>query len=121
MKRSNLYPALTALVIAALLLGCAPGQRADQFRSAPSAPVTSLSEDDPFSSPTPDQLTEAEAMDIALKHARLTAEQVQYLTSDFEVDNGIPHYDVEFSQGQTEYEYEIHAETGEILSMEQEV
>ena len=32
----------------------------------------------------------------------------------------MPHYDVEFRTDRWEYEYEIHAQTGEILSFERD-
>ena len=73
-----------------------------------------------YSSPTPNQLTQAEAMEIALAHAGFTAEQVQYLFTEYEIDDRIPQYDVSFHVDRLEYEYEIHAETGEILSFERD-
>lgn len=66
------------------------------------------------------KITKEEAEQIALKHANLTAEEVSYLRSEYEMDDGIPQYDVHFRHGAVEYEYEIHAETGNILSFEQD-
>lgn len=57
-----------------------------------------------------------EAQDIALKHAGLTADQVTALHTEYEIDHGVPQYDVEFHHGGWEYDYEIHADTGGILS-----
>ena len=71
-----------------------------------------------FASPTPDQLTEGDAMSIALEHAGVTTEQAEYLHTDYEIDDGIPQYDVSFLIGRTAYEYEINADTGDILSFE---
>lgn len=68
----------------------------------------------------PAQLTGEEAQAIALEHAGFTPEQVTYLRADYEIDDGVPQYDVEFHQGRWEYEYEIHAETGKILSFEKD-
>ena len=61
-------------------------------------------------------LTLEEAQNIALKHAGFAADQVTALHTEYEVDHGIPQYDVEFRHGYWEYDYEIHADTGEILS-----
>lgn len=66
------------------------------------------------------RLTGAEAETIALKHAGLSAEQVNWLRSEYDFDDGVSHYDVEFRVGQWEYEYEIHAETGAVLSLEKD-
>lgn len=67
-----------------------------------------------------ERITPEEALSIALAHAGFTAEQVKYLQTEFEIDDRIPQYDVNFHEGYWEYEYEIHAETGEILSFERD-
>ena len=66
------------------------------------------------------QLTGEEAEAIALQHAGFTAGQVNYLRSQYEIDDRIPQYDVEFHEGRWEYEYEIHAETGAVLSFDKD-
>ena len=67
-----------------------------------------------------EELTEEEAKSIALIHAGFTADQVTQLRVGFEYDDGIPEYTVEFREGYLEYEYEIHAVTGQILSFEKD-
>ena len=61
-----------------------------------------------------------EAQKIALKQAGFTADQVRHLRVEFDYSDGIAQYDVSFREGQWEYEFEIHAETGEILSWEKD-
>ena len=61
-------------------------------------------------------LTLEEAQNIALKHAGFAADQVTALHAEYEIEHGVPQYDVEFRHGYWEYDYEIHADTGEILS-----
>lgn len=61
-------------------------------------------------------LTPEEAQKIALKHAGVTADQVAALHTEYEIEHGTPIYDVEFHHREWEYDYEIHADTGEILS-----
>jgi len=68
----------------------------------------------------PLKLTQEQARQIALEHLNLTADQVTRLRSDFEMDDGIPQFDVEFLQGDWEYEFEIHGETGKILSYDKD-
>ena len=65
-------------------------------------------------------LTREEVEAIALAHAGFTAEQVSRLYTEPELYDHIPHYDVQFDNGPWEYEYEIHAETGDILSFERD-
>ena len=61
-------------------------------------------------------LTEEEARKIALDEVGLNADQVTGLRTQYEVDDGVPQFDVSFYEGDWEYEFEIHAETGKILS-----
>ena len=65
-------------------------------------------------------LTAEEAQAIALEHAGFTADQVSFLRTEPELYDRVPHYDVEFREGRWEYEYEIHAETGAVLSFEKD-
>lgn len=55
---------------------------------------------------------------IALKHAGLSSDAVRGLEVEYDKDDGVPVYDVEFKSDKLEYSYEIHAETGKILSHE---
>lgn len=61
-------------------------------------------------------MTREEAEAIALEHAGFTADQVTYLRTEYEIDDGIPQYEVQFHQGRWEYDYEIDANTGAIMS-----
>lgn len=65
-------------------------------------------------------ITEEEARQIALDNAGFTADQVQRLRTEFEIDDGIRQYDVQFYEGDWEYEYEIEAQTGRILSFDKD-
>lgn len=63
-------------------------------------------------------ITLEEAINIALKDAGLTKDQVQDLDAELDRDAGVVHYDVDFEKDNKDYDYEIHAETGEILKAE---
>lgn len=67
-----------------------------------------------------DTLTQAQAENIALKYAGFTAGQVTRLRTEYEIDDGIPQYDVSFYEGDWEYEFEIDARTGKILSYDKD-
>lgn len=70
---------------------------------------------------TPDNLlTPEEAQAIALEDAGLSADAVPYIDVDYDLDDGVPEYNVEFFHDGTEYDYEIHAETGAIRSREKD-
>ena len=97
------------------------GPQNDSAASASTSPQPSSSVD-PSPSPTASQsgsgtITEDQARQIALDHAELSASQVTFLKSSLDYDDGRQVYDVEFySSDYTEYDYEIDAATGDILS-----
>ena len=66
------------------------------------------------------KLTREQAEKIALDYLGLTADQVTHMHSEYEMDDGIPQFDVAFCQGDWEYEFEIHAENGRILSYDKD-
>lgn len=100
-KRMVLSFALAALIIGTLI-GCSA-----------SAQVTAQS-------PAQTGLTKEQAEVIALEHAGLTADQVKRLRTEYEIDDGIPRYEVQFRYDRWEYDYEINAENGNILSFDRD-
>ena len=67
-----------------------------------------------------DPVTKENAEQIALDHLGLSKHQVTRLHTEYEIDNGTGHYDVQFRSGDWDYEFEIHAETGKILSCDRD-
>ena len=65
-------------------------------------------------------VTKEKAEQIALDHLGFSKNQVTRLHTEYEIDDGIGHYDVQFHSGDWEYEFEIHAETGKILSYDKD-
>ena len=59
---------------------------------------------------------EAKAKEIALNHAGISASQATFVRSQFEYDDGRAVYDVDFWSGNKEYDYEIDAQSGAIVS-----
>ncbi len=60
------------------------------------------------------------ALEIALAHAKLTKNQAKKIEIELDYERGVMIYDVEFESGSFEFEYEIHAESGEIVKSEKE-
>ena len=65
-------------------------------------------------------ITKAQAENIALEYAGFSAEQVSRLRTEYEIDDRTPQYDVSFCEGDWEYEFEISAEDGRILSFDKD-
>ena len=68
----------------------------------------------------PEGITEAQAQAIALEHAGLTEQEVSRLQVRGDWDDGHQEYDVEFHVASLEYEYEIDAASGKILSFDKD-
>ena len=61
------------------------------------------------------KISESEAKEIVLKHAGLKEADVKFTKFNEDMDDGVWQYEIEFVSGETEYDYEINMETGEIL------
>ena len=61
------------------------------------------------------------AKEIALENAGLTESQVTFVKNKKEIDDGKVQYEIEFVSGSTEYDYDIDASTGKIISFDQEI
>ena len=66
------------------------------------------------------QITEAQAKQIALENAGLAENQVTFVRSNIDYDDGVMEYEVEFYSGNVEYDYDIDAMTGAIRSMDRD-
>ncbi len=65
-------------------------------------------------------ITREQAQNIALENAGFTADQVSRLRAEYEIEDGVPIYEVKFRQGRWEYDYEINARTGAIISSDRD-
>ena len=65
-------------------------------------------------------ISEEKAKEIALNHANVTNNQVTFGKSELDFDDGVQKYDIEFYYNNKEYSYEIDANSGNILSYEQD-
>lgn len=70
--------------------------------------------------PTDGSLTKREAEAIALQYAGFDVNQISFLYTKYDPDGGIAQYEVNFREGDYEYEIMVHAETGEILEFDKD-
>lgn len=66
------------------------------------------------------QITEDKATQIALEYAGISETEAQYLTVEFDYDDGRAEYQVEWYVGRMEYSCDVDASTGDVLSFEKE-
>lgn len=67
------------------------------------------------------KITMEQAQEIALKHAKLTSDQVSFIKTDTELENGIEVYNIEFSYENKEYDYKINSANGEIVEYDSDI
>ncbi len=61
------------------------------------------------------------AKQIVLEHAGLSEQQVKNLKIDLDRDNGVLKYEIDFYYGNVEYDYDLNALTGEIISFDRDI
>lgn len=67
------------------------------------------------------QISTDEAKKIALENAGVQESDAVYVNAKLDYDDGKAVYDVEFYSGSTEYDYEIDASTGAVLSYDHDI
>ena len=65
-------------------------------------------------------ITAEEAKNAALAHAGIAESSVAQLEIEFDSEDGLMVYEVEFYAGGTEYDYDINARTGEVVNFSRE-
>ncbi len=65
-------------------------------------------------------ITLEKAQEIALAQANVKAADAAFDDREFDLDDGTPIYELEFTAGGVEYEYDVDARTGKILKAERE-
>ncbi len=67
------------------------------------------------------EITAAQAKEIALSHAGASASEVRGFEIEKDIEKGRAVYEIEFSLGRVEYEYEIDALTGKVTKFDKEI
>ena len=121
---------LLAVLAVSMFTGCAAaGQMVDQAGAAVESGIQAAGEltTGPLAATAStrsriqiEPIGEEKAAEIALNHAGFTKEQVTKLRVEHDYENGRPQYEVDFHQGGYEYDYEIDAELGEIISFDKD-
>ena len=95
--RKNIFAAIAAAMIVASAVPVFAGSMADSL------------------------IPEAKAKEIALQNAGAEEKDAAFVRIAIDYKDGIPEYDLQFCVGDTEYDYDIDARTGEIRSMDHEI
>ena len=111
-RQKRIWIGLLLTVSMMAVAGCTPAQTGQGLPTQTGIPVDMGASGTTQSA----QLTEEQAKQAALKHAGYAEDQVQSLQVRLDKEDGKLEYEVEFQVGQTEYDYDIDALTGEIRS-----
>ena len=106
MKKQMVWFALAAVSALVLLAGCAAPEHE---ASAQAVAATGANAAETY-------ITEAAAKAAALKHAGLTEADVTFVHANLDRDDGRMEYEIEFYTADKEYDYDIDAVTGEVVS-----
>jgi len=100
---------LTTALLIALFVGCSHPQPQSHSHNHNSAPQSSIT-----------LITKEQAKAIAFEHAKVTNRPIRGFEIELDKERGDISYEIDFKSGGFEYEYDIHAETGKILSANKE-
>lgn len=114
---------IIALILALLTLAGCSATVQGTVTDPVSTPGSTAATQEPTAPSTADPaqlIGEEQAKTIALEHAALKEADVTRLRVEYEIDDGVQQYDVEFHNGGFEYEYEINANTGAVISFDKD-
>lgn len=67
------------------------------------------------------QISADQAKEIALQHAGVQANSVNFTKVEQDIDNGIKEYEIEFMGSNTKFDYSINADSGKIIGHKHEM
>lgn len=112
MKKRFFAALLLAALAIPVLAGCATARQLDAAGEEVLSRMATAAR--------PSLIGEEKAIEIALQDAGFTRDQVERLRTELDYDAGKGEYEVDFNQGGYEYDYEIDAESGKIISFDKD-
>ncbi len=103
--------AMYSLCLSLALAGCTAPASAPSESTSPQPQNTST----PQTTTSADYIGDDKAKTIVLEHAKLVEGDVQFYQSNLEIDDGRAIYEIDFWHGNTKYNYDVDALTGEVL------
>lgn len=93
-------------------------QKGNSGSAAQSKSDSTVSKSASSKASTASQISKSKAKSIALKDAGLNAADIYDYEIELDRDDGVVHYDISFESGGEDYDYDINAATGEIISVD---
>lgn len=90
--------------------------------STPATPAPTASTPTPAPATTPaGYIGYDRAKEVALQHAQVSAADAVFKKVELDYDDGVVKYEVEFYTGNTEYDYDVEATTGNVISYDYDI
>ena len=127
MKKKIIIPLVLATIVGSTVIGVSANSEktANMNKQTNSSSVSSVitsnesNENIPTNEVAPTNIiSKEEAKKIAFEHARVTENDITKLKVTKDTEDGVLVYEVEFNVGTKEYDYEIHAQNGNIISFD---
>lgn len=118
--KKKIIAILAAATMVFAFVGCGSSQEAATEETTAAVEETTTAAATEATQAATDDIGVDKATEIALADAGLTADAVQLTKQFADIDDGINIYDIEFVSGETKYDYDIDAKTGNILSKDVE-
>ncbi len=117
MKKNNLFKVLGALAVAGALIATAACSKTDTNET----PVNLASGVTKTTKAAENTLSLEEAIGVALAHAKVSRDDADFLRTELDKDDKVPHYEIDFYADGKEYDYEVAVNGGKILKSEVDV
>lgn len=127
MKKS-IFSLILIFIIALTFVGCGAESPKDMISDVTSsinsaadrAESSLVGSENKIGTESGDTISKEKAKEIAFKHAEVNEADAYDIEIHLDRDEGILHYDIDFDTKTAEYDYDINAETGKILSSSKE-
>ncbi len=102
------------LIMSSLVMSACNPQSSDRMQNTDTNSATQQNQ-------STDIISTEDAKTAALAHAGVAAKDAKWHRAEIDRDNGRRVYEIEFSAGEYEYDYEIDASSGEIVKFDKEI
>ncbi len=113
---------LVCIMVLALFAACSPSKAPanDAQNAGKSANTVPSADSNGQSENKGDFIGEEKAKQIALERAEISGDDIVFDRAELDLDDGIWQYEVEFRQGRWEYDANIKADDGTVLSFDKD-
>ena len=118
----KIFTLFIAIIFIFVLTACGSANGSKNSATPPSSSGSSISDElNKNGIKSNVEVTAEQAEQAALTHAGVTSAEAKFKRTELDFDDGVYKYEVDFYVGITEYEYEIDAKTGNVISFDKDI